>query len=152
MNKFKSKHISYVVEQFKTPKIMKTYLVNAINTGMNQYNLSSGEINFIKELSLYYSPRFKREFVLGNIISNKDINIFYDAIFYGLMKDNEEIISLGPVDAFIKEKAKFHDKRIVESKIKLINEKLQIDYENVASLMNDKTRFILVNDPSFNTG
>ena len=153
LHKFKNLYLSNMNKFFQTPPKLVNFLKKAILDGHNQYSRVVGDFKLIEEISNFYSHLYNRKLTVDEINVNSEITFFYDAILFNyLEKNDEEILCLGPVSKKLKEKFNFHKKKISESKIEIENNKIIFDFEDLRNKIKEKTKFILINDPCFNSG
>lgn len=152
LHKFKNLYLPNISNMFQTPPKLKEYLKTAIIDGHNQYSRVTGDFKLINEISNFYSPFYNRKLSIDEINVNSEITFFYDSILFTFLKKEDEILSLGPVSEKLKKKFNFHKRKIFESKIKVEKNKISFDFENLKNKINKNTKFILINDPCFNSG
>lgn len=138
-------------------------------TANHQYTRSFGNLNLCQAIASKYSDIFKRKIDPVNevLVSNGGVSILYSAIT-SFVENGDEVIGIEPFyDCYLPQvkfcggkfvgipmiAPKFRNKSEFSNlNNKIIKDEWKIDFENIKSSINDKTKMIILNTPNNPTG
>ncbi len=144
-------HLSLGQPDFKTPKNIVTAAKKALDKGYHGYTPSNGFLELRKEVSFDANRRFNVNVDPENILivpGGKPI-IFFSILMFG--EPESEIIYPDPGFPIYKSVIEYSGSRPVALKLEE-KDNFQINVKKMISLINKKTRLIIINNPNNPTG
>ncbi|PPR43014.1 MAG: Aspartate aminotransferase [Alphaproteobacteria bacterium MarineAlpha5_Bin11] len=144
-------HLSLGQPDFKTPKNIVLAAKNALDKGFHGYTPSNGFLELRKEVSLDASKRYRANVDPENVLivpGGKPI-IFFSILMFS--EPGSEIIYPDPGFPIYKSVIEYAGAKAVPLKLKEEDD-FQINVKKMVSLINNKTRLIIINNPNNPTG
>ena len=144
-------HLSLGQPDFKTPKNIVLAAKNALDKGFHGYTPSNGILELRKEVSFDANKRFHANVDPENILivpGGKPI-IFFSILMFS--EPGSEIIYPDPGFPIYKSVIEYAGSKGVPLKLKE-EDNFQINVKKMVSLINKKTRLIIINNPNNPTG
>ncbi|GMM35328.1 kynurenine--oxoglutarate transaminase [Saccharomycopsis crataegensis] len=122
----------------------------------NQYAPARGKPQLLKQLSTFYTNKFQRPVIPDNILVTTGANEGMLAVFFGFLNPGDEVIVFEPFfDQYISNieltgakvvYVPLHPPKDIDER-NIEGSEWKIDYQELESKMNSKTRIIVVNSP-----
>ncbi len=144
-------HLSLGQPDFKTPKNIVLAAKNALDKGYHGYTPSNGFLELRKEVSFDANKRFHVDVDPENIliVPGGKPTIFFSILMFS--EPGSEIIYPDPGFPIYKSVIEYAGSKAVPLKLKE-EDNFQINVKKMVSLINHKTRLIIINNPNNPTG